>query len=96
MAFFAPNANAYRRFTPNLFVPVNRRWGINNRSTGLRIPAGEDAAAELIQEIDNKFLMTKDAARASASPMLLATLDLMALRPRDDDGTGQASEIDVW
>ena len=41
MAIFAPNANAFRRFTPNLFVPVNRRWGINNRSTGLRVPAGD-------------------------------------------------------
>jgi hypothetical protein len=53
-------------------------------------PAGEDAAAELIQEIDNKFLMTKDAARASASPMLLATLDLMALRSWEvDPETGE-------
>ena len=40
MAFFAPNPNAYRRFQPDMFAPVNRRWGINNRSAGLRIPTG--------------------------------------------------------
>jgi glutamine synthetase len=32
MAIFAPNLNAYRRFAPNQFVPVNTSWGINNRS----------------------------------------------------------------
>ncbi len=40
MAVFAPNVNSYRRFQPDMFAPVNRRWGYNNRSAGLRIPAG--------------------------------------------------------
>lgn len=40
MAFFAPNLNSYRRFEPNLFVPVNRAWGYNNRSVAFRVPAG--------------------------------------------------------
>jgi glutamine synthetase len=40
MAFFAPNLNDYRRFQPDMFAPVNRRWGYNNRSAGLRIPIG--------------------------------------------------------
>ena len=44
MAIFASNLNAYRRYGPNIFTPVNRRWGVNNRSTGLRVPAGESAA----------------------------------------------------
>jgi glutamine synthetase len=44
MAIFASNLNAYRRYVANLFVPVNRRWGVNNRSTGLRVPAGDSAA----------------------------------------------------
>jgi glutamine synthetase len=43
MALFAPSLNSYRRFQPDMFAPVNRRWGVNNRSAGLRIPvsAGE-------------------------------------------------------
>jgi glutamine synthetase len=40
MALFAPNVNSYRRFQPDMFAPVNRRWGVNNRSAGLRIPMG--------------------------------------------------------
>ncbi|MGA0235990.1 MAG: glutamine synthetase family protein [Alphaproteobacteria bacterium] len=39
MALFAPNLNAYRRFEPNQFVPVNNSWGYNNRSVSFRIPA---------------------------------------------------------
>ncbi|HEV7821923.1 MAG TPA: glutamine synthetase family protein [Burkholderiales bacterium] len=40
MTFFAPNLNDYRRFAPDMFAPVNRRWGYNNRSAGLRVPVG--------------------------------------------------------
>jgi glutamine synthetase len=44
MALFAPSVNSYRRFQPDMFAPVNRRWGVNNRSVGLRIPIGPDEA----------------------------------------------------
>ncbi len=47
MAIFASNLNAYRRYVPNLFVPVNRHWGVNNRSTGLRVPGGDPAARRI-------------------------------------------------
>ena len=49
------------------------------------VPAGEDAAAELVQEIDNKLLMTEGVEQASTSPLMLATLDLMALRSWEVD-----------
>ena len=42
MAFFAPSVNSYRRFAPDMFAPVNRRWGVNNRSAGLRVPVGPE------------------------------------------------------
>jgi len=35
---FASNINAYRRFVPDQFVPVNNSWGPNNRSVAFRIP----------------------------------------------------------
>ena len=35
---FAPNANSYRRFVPNAFVPLNDCWGFNNRSVAMRVP----------------------------------------------------------
>ena len=47
MAFFAPNVNSYRRFAPDMFAPVNRRWGVNNRTAGLRIPVGPPSARRI-------------------------------------------------
>src|SRR5215471_18758305 len=47
MAFFAPNLNSYRRFAPDMFAPVNRRWGVNNRSAGLRVPIGPSEARRI-------------------------------------------------
>jgi glutamine synthetase len=47
MALFAPNVNSYRRFQPDMFAPVNRRWGVNNRSTGLRVPVGPGEARRI-------------------------------------------------
>jgi glutamine synthetase len=47
MALFAPNRNSYRRFQPDMFAPVNRRWGVNNRSTGLRVPVGPGEARRI-------------------------------------------------
>jgi glutamine synthetase len=44
MALFAPSLNSYRRFQPDMFAPVNRRWGLNNRSAGLRVPVGPGIA----------------------------------------------------
>lgn len=47
MAFFAANTNAYRRFAPDMFAPVNTRLGYNNRSAGLRVPIGPAEARRL-------------------------------------------------
>jgi glutamine synthetase len=38
MAVFAPNANSYRRYAPNFFVPVSPNWGPNHRDLAMRIP----------------------------------------------------------
>jgi glutamine synthetase len=40
MALLAPNANSFRRFQPDNFVPMTPCWGVNNRTTAVRIPAG--------------------------------------------------------
>jgi len=47
MALFAPNVNSYRRFQPDMFAPVNRHWGVNNRSAGLRVPVGPGEARRI-------------------------------------------------
>lgn len=61
MAIFAPNFNAFRRFAPNQFVPVNTTWGINNRAVAFRIPAGGGQA----RRIEHRF------AGAEANPYLV-------------------------
>jgi glutamine synthetase len=38
MAIFAPTANSYRRFRPNMFVPLAPVWGFNHRGVSLRVP----------------------------------------------------------
>jgi glutamine synthetase len=43
--------NAYRRFGPNLFVPVNTSWGWNNRSVAFRIPAGDGGSRRIEHRI---------------------------------------------
>ncbi len=65
MAFLAPNVNSFRRFQPNLFVPIRRCWGFENRSTALRIPLGRGEARRIEHRV----------AGADANPYLaLATL----------------------
>jgi glutamine synthetase len=43
MAIFAPNANSYRRFAPDAYVPLTPSWGLNHRDVALRIPLSSAA-----------------------------------------------------
>ena len=47
MALLAPNANSYRRFQPENFVPMTASWGVNNRTTAVRVPAGDPASRRI-------------------------------------------------
>jgi glutamine synthetase len=40
MAIFAPGANSYRRLQPGSYAPNKPLWGVNNRTTALRVPGG--------------------------------------------------------
>ena len=65
MGILAPNVNSFRRFEPNIFVPVTRSWAYENRSVALRIPTGSPKARRIEHRI----------AGADANPYLtLATL----------------------
>jgi glutamine synthetase len=46
-AIFAPNANSYRRFAPNAYVPATPNWGLNHRGVALRIPLSSAANTRL-------------------------------------------------
>lgn len=50
-ALFAPSLNAFRRFGPGQFVPMNRFWGYNNRAVAFRVPAGPAEARRIEHRI---------------------------------------------
>jgi glutamine synthetase len=95
MAIFAPNLNAFRRFAPNQFVPVNTSWGENNRSVGFRIPAGGGAARRIEHRI----------AGAEANPYLVMAAVLagmhhglsrqLAPTPPATGNAGEAADPDM-
>lgn len=41
-SLISPNINSYRRFVVGLSAPINLQWGYDNRTTGFRVPYGED------------------------------------------------------
>ncbi len=47
MAFFAPNANSYRRFRPNSYAPLTPAWAVDNRSVPLRVTSGRPETRHL-------------------------------------------------
>ena len=61
MSIFAANANAYRRYVPNIFVPTTMSWGTANRSVAVRIPRSNGAARRIEHRVSG----------ADANPYLL-------------------------
>ncbi len=69
MAFLAPNVNSFRRFRPNIFVPVQRSWGYENRSVALRVPLGPGSARRIEHRV----------AGADANPYLVLATALAGI-----------------
>lgn len=44
VCMLAPYVNSYRRLVPGAAAPINLEWGIDNRSTGLRMPISSPGA----------------------------------------------------
>ncbi len=93
LAFFASSVNAFRRFGPMQFVPLNRFWGYNNRGVAFRVPAGPSVARRIEHRV----------AGADANPHLVLAAILAGLHhgittkadpgaPRE--GAGNAAERD--
>ena len=61
MPLFAPNVNSYRRLDPDTDAPINVHWGLDNRTTGFRVPVSEPAA----RRVENRV------AGADANPYLM-------------------------
>ena len=42
LAMFAPTVNSYRRLIPGFWAPTDATWGVENRTTALRVIPGSD------------------------------------------------------
>ncbi|MFP6809134.1 MAG: glutamine synthetase family protein [Pseudomonadales bacterium] len=51
MAILAPNVNSYRRFEGAESCPTNVEWGIDNRTTGFRLPLSDMEATRIENRI---------------------------------------------
>jgi glutamine synthetase len=51
MAILAPNVNSYRRFEGAESCPTNVEWGVDNRTTGFRVPLGAAASTRIENRI---------------------------------------------
>ena len=69
MPVFAPYSNSYLRFGSALSSPANLHWGVENRSVGLRVPAGNSRAA---RRIENRI------AGSDVNPYLVFAATLLA------------------
>jgi glutamine synthetase len=66
--FLAPNINSYKRYVPDSFAPYFIAWGMDNRTTYVRIPRERGPATR----VENR------AGCASANPYLLIAVTLLA------------------
>lgn len=66
MPLLAPYVNSYRRLVPNSDAPINVHWGLDNRTTGLRVPVSSAAG----RRVENRV------AGADANPYLAIAASL--------------------
>ena len=68
MLLFAPNINSFRRYISGSQAPINLSWGVDNRTTGLRVPL----SAPVARRVENRI------AGADANPYLMIAASLAA------------------
>jgi len=81
ISILAPYVNSYRRLVPGNSAPINTEWGIDNRSTGLRVPISKPAA----RRVENRVVgMDCNPYLAMAACLACGYLGMTEnLKPRD-------------
>ncbi|RUV31188.1 glutamine synthetase family protein, partial [Mesorhizobium sp. M5C.F.Ca.IN.020.32.2.1] len=87
MPLFAPDVNSFRRIRPNHSAPANIEWSHDNRSCGLRVPAGGRAARRVENRLpgadSNPYL-------AMAGSLLCGYLGVEKKLSRSPEASGNA------
>lgn len=71
----APYVNSYRRLTQGTAVPVNTRWGYDNRTTAFRVPRSDPAARRVENRIPSSDANPYLAVAASLACGLIGILN---------------------
>ena len=81
VAILAPYVNSYRRFVADDAAPINLEWGVDNRTTGLRVPVSAPAA----RRVENRVVgMDANPYLAIAASLACGLLGMLSpARPRD-------------
>ncbi|NIF20473.1 glutamine synthetase family protein [Candidatus Pantoea multigeneris] len=91
MALLAPNVNAYRRFVPEAYVPLQASWGHNNRTVALRVPCGDEESRRIEYRVAgadaNPYLVV-----ATVLAGMLHGLDVQLPLPNPVTGNGHEAE----
>lgn len=88
MGLFCPNINSYRRMRPEYYVPMSANWGIDNRTTSVRIPASAEHAKRIEHRVSG----------ADANPYLVVAAILAAMHYGITHGTdpGERTENNAF
>ena len=80
ISLFAPYVNSFRRFVADSAAPINLEWGVDNRTTGLRIPISSPQA----RRIENRVVgMDANPYLAIAATLACGYVGMVnGLRPR--------------
>lgn len=95
-SLISPHVNSYKRFVPGLSAPINLQWGYDNRTTGFRVPYGDDKNGR----VENRI------AGADANPYLFIAAHLAcgllgilegidATDPLEEDGYEMPADLPV-
>lgn len=94
ISLYAPNVNSYRRLAPEISAPINLNWGMDNRTTGFRVPHSTPDATR----VENRFPGADvNAYLALAASLASGYLGMQqGLKPTEPhQGTANESEIAV-
>ncbi|WP_274426342.1 glutamine synthetase family protein [Chelativorans sp. YIM 93263] len=75
LIMLAPYVNSYRRLTQGTAVPVNTRWGYDNRTTAFRIPRSDPSARRVENRIPSSDANPYLALAASLACGLIGILE---------------------
>ena len=94
MPMFAPYVNSYRRLSPFMSAPINVRWGLDNRTCGIRIPKSAPESRRVENRVPGVDVNPYLAMAATLASGYLGMVDqLPASAPTTDSASNISHEL---